>query len=50
VVFFVAGRLLSVLSREDAEWLMLATGDGRLSRTIAPACRFLSARAATDGG
>jgi len=50
VVFFVAGRLLSVLSREDAEWLVLATGGGRMSRAIAPACRFLSARAATGGG
>jgi O-antigen/teichoic acid export membrane protein len=46
-VFMFAGRLLGVLSREDAEWLIEATGGRAFSRAIAPACRFLSARAAS---
>lgn len=44
-VFMLAGRLVGLLSHDDAEWLIEATGGRRLTRAIAPACRFLSARA-----
>lgn len=42
VLFMLAGRLLRILSREDADWLLTATGGRGVTRAIAPATRFLS--------
>lgn len=44
--FMVAGRLLRVLAREDADWLLEVTGRSPLTRAMAPLLGFLAPAAA----